>query len=96
MAVTKARPMRVPFAVAMLCALTPSALAQGTEECRSIPDRTARLACYDREAPPLTARATAPPARGAPVPRPEANSLDSTGSDDERVNARMNGICRGC
>ena len=48
--------MRIPFALVILCALTRLTLAQGTEECRSIPDRTARLACYDREAPPATSR----------------------------------------
>jgi hypothetical protein len=90
--------MRVPFVVVILCALTQSALAQGTEECRSIPDRVARLACYDREAPPLTSRMPATPsARAAPAPRPDSSKyMDSPGSDDELVNARMNSICRGC
>jgi hypothetical protein len=90
--------MRVAFALLILCALTESVLAQGTEECRSIPDRTARLACYDREAPPLTSRTSASPsARAAPAPRPDSSkSMDSPGPDDELVNARINGICRGC
>jgi hypothetical protein len=93
--------MKVPFALfalVILCALTQSALAQGTEECRSIPDRTARLACYDREAPPLTSRTPAPPpARTAPAPKPDSSrDMDSPGADDELVNARMNSICRGC
>ena len=90
--------MRVAFVVVILCALTRSALAQGTEECRSIPDRAARLACYDREAPPLTSRTPATPsARAAPAPKPDSSKdRDSPGSDDELVNARMNSICRGC
>ena len=94
--------MRVPFVLVILCLLTRSALAQGTEECRSIPDRAARLACYDREAPPLPSRATAtPPTRTTPAPAPptradSSRSMDSPGTDDERVNARMNSICRGC
>ena len=90
--------MRVPFALVFLCARTQSALAQGTEECRSIPDRMARLACYDREAPPLTSRTPATPLRGPrppPVPIPQSTT-ESPGSDDELVNARMNSICRGC
>ena len=67
--------MRVPFALMILCALTQSVLAQGTEECRSIPDRMARLACYDREAPPLTSRTPASPsARAAPAPRPDSQN----------------------
>ena len=90
--------MRVPFVLVILCLLTRSALGQGTEECRSIPDRAARLACYDREAPPLPSRATAAaPTRTAPAPKPDSSSYtDSPGTDDERVNARMNSICRGC
>ena len=90
--------MRVPFALMILCALTRSAPAQGTEECRSIPDRTARLACYDREAPPPTSRMPASPsARAKPASRPESSKyMDSPGSDDELLNARMNSICRGC
>lgn len=90
--------MRVPFALMILCALTRSVLAQGTEECRSIPDRVARLACYDREAPPLTSRmAASPSTRPATAPRPDSEKyMDSPGSDDERLNARMNSICRGC
>jgi len=90
--------MRVPLALVILGTLTRCALAQGNEECRSIPDRTARLACYDREAPPLTSRAPpAPPARTAPALRSDSpKSMDSPGSDDDLVNARMNGICRGC
>ena len=89
--------MRVPFALVILCALTQSGLAQGTEECRSIPDRTARLACYDREAPPLTSRTpTTPSARAAPAPKLDSSNMGSSGSDDELVNARMNSICRSC
>ncbi len=90
--------MRIPFALVILCALTRLTLAQGTEECRSIPDRTARLACYDREAPPATSRMPASAsARAAPASRPDASKyMDSPGSDDELVNARMNSICRGC
>jgi len=91
--------MRVPLALVVLCAVTQSALAQGTEECRSIPDRTARLACYDREAPPLTSRTPSQttPARTAPAPKADSSKyMDSPGADDELVNARMNNICRGC
>jgi len=91
--------MRVPFALVILCTLTQGAPAQGTEECRSIPDRTARLACYDREAPPMTSRRTATPspAQKAPAPKPASSGdMNAPGADDELVNARMNSICRGC
>ncbi len=91
--------MRLLLSLGILCALGQAALAQGSEECRSIPDRAARLACYDRETPPLTARAPAmAPHRTAPVPKVDSSKyMDSVGgTDDELVNARMNGICRGC
>ena len=90
--------MRVPFALVILCALTRSALAQGNEECRSIPDATARLACYDRETPPLTLRTPATPAaRTGLAPKPNSpNDMVSPDTDDNLVNARMNSICRGC
>ena len=86
--------------ILLLLASGHSASAQGTEECRSIPDRTARLACYDREAPPLSSSRApaAPPARTA-TPSPMSDSpryTESPGSDDELLRARMNSICRGC
>jgi hypothetical protein len=92
--------MRLLLSLGILCSLGQAALAQGSEECRSIPERAARLACYDRETPPLTARA---PAMSPPRTAPAAQRVDSSrhmdsvgGADDEVVNARMNGICRGC
>lgn len=90
--------MRLLFSLGVLCALCQVALAQGAEECRSIPDRVARLACYDRERPPATSRAAATPApRAAPTSRVESSKdMDSLGGNDEVVNARINGICRGC
>ena len=90
--------MRLLFSLGLLCALCQAALAQGSEECRSIPDRAARLACYDRETPPSTSRVPAKPsARTAPTARVDSSkNMDSLGVDDEVVNARINGICRGC
>jgi hypothetical protein len=90
--------MRFLFALGFLCALGQAAIAQGSEECRSIPDRAARLACYDRETPPSTSRAPSMPVpRTAPVSRADpSKNMDSLGGGDELVNARINGICRGC
>jgi hypothetical protein len=90
--------MRLLFSLGVLCALCQAALAQGSQECRSIPDRAARLACYDRETPPSTSRAPAMPSpRTAPTSKVDSSKyVDSVGGDDEVVNARMNGICRGC
>lgn len=90
--------MRLLFSLGVLCGLCQAALAQGSEECRSIPDRAARLACYDRETPPSTSRAPAMRSpRTAPTSRVDsAKDMGSVGGDDEVVNARMNGICRGC
>ena len=72
-----------------------SALAQ-SPECRSIPDPGARLACYDRAAPPVaaTARSVVPAIRTSNPPA--EGYVDSLSSEDARVNAQMKNICRGC
>jgi hypothetical protein len=90
--------MRYVFLIAALCALSPAVLAQGSE-CKSIRDPDTRLACYDRGAtPPVGARASAmPPMRSQPSPKADASrNIESLDTNEDLVNARMNGICRGC
>ena len=83
--------MRLIAVLAATIALCQAATAQ-TNECRSIADRAARLACYDK--------AAAPAAR--PAARPQASTVDSKkdvdgiGDEDAVVNAKLHGICRGC
>jgi hypothetical protein len=84
--------MRILALVVSLCALSQAAIAQ-TRECRSIPDRTGRLACYDKASPveksPARTGASRPSSAGPVV-------VDAVGAEDARMNARLNSICRGC
>ena len=77
-----------------ICALSQSAFAQ-TPECKSIADSTARLACYDKSAPPA-ARARAP-LRAVPASTVDSGKyVDSISAEDALMNARLKNICRGC
>jgi hypothetical protein len=95
----------VAAAIAIMCTLTGLAVAAETrdaKDCKTLADPAARLTCYDKINPPV---ATYPiplpkPARPIPLTRPDgttgsADVSDST-ADDPVVNAKMNGICRGC
>ena len=76
-----------------ICALSQTAAAQ-TSECKSIPDSTARLACYDKVASPAS---SAKPASRAPVAKADRNKfVDSISAEDALMNARLKNICRGC
>jgi hypothetical protein len=87
--------MRLFAVIVAFGALSQSTLAQAAE-CRSIPDSSARLACYDKAAPPaaLAARPLAPAARVSNSP--PVGYVDSLSAEDARVNAQMKNICRGC
>lgn len=92
--------MRLLVAIAAICALGGAASAE-TQDCKTLTDPAARLTCYDKINPPV---ATYPiplpkPAHPIPLTRPDGTtgSADVSASDDDAVvNARMNGICRGC
>ncbi len=87
--------MRLFAVIVAFGALSQSAFAQSSE-CRSIPDPSTRLACYDRAAPPA-APATRPAAPAARASNPPAEGyVDSLSAEDARVNAQMKNICRGC
>jgi hypothetical protein len=92
--------MKLSAVMLALGVLFPGALLQGalahSPECRSIPDSGARLACYDRAAPPVaaTARPVVPAVRASNPPT--EGYVDSLSSEDARVNAQMKNICRGC
>ena len=92
--------MRFLAAMAVICAMTGTAYAE-TQDCKTLTDPAARLTCYDKINPPI---ATYPiplprPAHNVPLTRPDGTPGSTGGSDsgdDAMVNARMNGICRGC
>ena len=89
--------MRLFAVLVAFCALCQPAIAQ-TPECKSISNAGARLACYDKAAPPVASSATAKPAlRTAPVSKVDGEKyVDSIGAEDALVNARLKNICRGC
>jgi hypothetical protein len=89
--------MRLFAVLVAICALSQTAAAQ-SGECKSIIDSSARLACYDKAAPPA-----AKPAASAKVPGSKADTskdtskyVDKIGAEDARMNAQLKNICRGC
>jgi hypothetical protein len=85
------------IALSVLAAMLGSGALAQTKECRTIPDPTRRLACYDKAAPPIAAD-DGPNLHPNPY-RSKVNSekyMEPVGAEDAQVTARMNGICRGC
>lgn len=84
------------IALIFLIASSAGAAAQAAD-CKAISDAAARLACYDKAAPPVGAAAG--PRTAADPPRSKVDSekyMESLSSEDAVVTARMKGICRGC
>ena len=83
-----------------ICSLCQAALAE-TTDCKTIADPALRLTCYDKINPPIATYPLPLPKPSQPIPlmtKPDGTKAytDSSGEDDAMVNARMNGICRGC
>jgi len=81
-----------------LFVLTSGAAAAQTQDCRTISDPTAQLACYNNETPPAQAAKRQRPTPSAPQrskvePDKSAEALDA---EDAVMRARISGICRGC
>jgi hypothetical protein len=85
--------MRLFAVVAVLCAICQTAAAQ-TQNCKAVTDSSARLACYDKVAPPARAK---PPSQVAPAANVDApKHVDTISAEDALMNARLKNICRGC
>ena len=69
-------------------------------DCKRIADPAGRLTCYDKINPPIASYPIPLPKPTArPFSGPQADGTGYVGSPDEDealVNAKMNGICRGC
>jgi hypothetical protein len=89
--------MKLIAILVAICALSQTALAQ-TPACKSIPDSSQRLACYDKATPPPALPAAArSSARSAPASKVEAGTyVDTISAEDALMNARLKNICRGC
>lgn len=84
--------MRFFAALAAICALCQPALAQ-SPDCKSMTNSDARLACYDKTAPPPASSAAAKPAASKVD---AAKYVDSISAEDAKMNARLKSICKGC
>jgi hypothetical protein len=89
--------MRLLFSLIAVVTLGQAAIAQG-QECKGIKDPSMRLACYDKAAPPVAATlAPRPAVRTDPTSEVDAQKyVDPIAAEDALLNARTNGICRGC
>jgi len=87
--------MRLLFSLVAVVTLGQAAIAQG-QECKGIKNPSMRLACYDKAAPPV-ALAPKPAVRTDPTSEVDAQKyVDPITAEDALLNARTNGICRGC
>jgi hypothetical protein len=88
--------MKIIALLVALAALSQTAVAQ-TPECKGVADPAARLACYDKVAPPSASSAVSKPARRPPASKIDsAQYVDSIAAEDALMNARLKNICRGC
>jgi hypothetical protein len=91
--------MRLFLSLVALCGLCQGAFAE-TPDCKMITDPATRLTCYDKINPPVASYPIPLPKPTArPLSVPQSDGTGYVGSPDEDealVNAKMNGICRGC
>jgi hypothetical protein len=84
--------MRLLALLAAMCALCQTAQAQA-QDCKSLTNADARLACYDKATPP----AAKPALRAAPVATNDSGKyVDTISAEDALMNTRLHSICRGC
>ena len=83
--------MRI-IALLLLCLFSEAAIAQ-TSECQSIPQAAARLACYDKMAPPMALGKSATSKTPASQ---QGKIVDPLSAENARTDAAMKNICRGC
>jgi hypothetical protein len=88
--------MRLFAVFVAICALSQTAAAQSSA-CKSITDSAARLACYDKAAPPPASPAAAKPGASTPAAKADGSKyVDTISAEDAMMNARLKNICRGC
>ena len=85
--------MRIAVAIALLWVLAGSAAAQ---ECRTIENRTDRLACYDKATPPVSKSRPASSKQSKSEDPMPARGLDFLSQENARLDAALKNICRGC
>jgi hypothetical protein len=80
------------LSIAVLITVSAIAAAAAAEQCRFIPARAEREACYQRQDVERAARQKANEARQAEQQKP----YEPMTADDAQLAKAMRGICRGC
>ena len=72
-------------------------VAFGQTDCRSIPNASDRLACYDKASPPIATPKTST-GKFAPSERPpdQGQVVDLLAAENSLLDAKLKRICRGC
>lgn len=79
-----------------LSVLAISPVLAATESCRSISSEQERLACFDRESLPLQGSKRQTKAKEEATSSKFVDPVDSLKAENDKVSARLKGICRGC
>jgi type VI secretion system VasI family protein len=79
-----------------LSVLATSPIYAATETCRSIAAEKERLACFDRAAAPAQGGKRQAKAKEEAAGSKFVDPVDSLKAENDRVSARLKGICRGC
>jgi hypothetical protein len=73
-----------------------SPVLAATEICRSISSEHERLACFDRESLPVQGSKRQAKAKQEATGTKFVDPVDSLKAENDKVSARLKGICRGC
>jgi hypothetical protein len=79
-----------------LAVLAISPVLAATERCRSIQSDKERLACFDSEASAAQANKQQAKATKEPDGSTFVDPVESLKAENDKVSARLKGICRGC
>jgi len=79
-----------------LSVLAASPVFAATESCRTIAAEKERLACFDRAAAPAQGGKRQAGAKEEGTGSKFVDPVDSLKAENDKVSARLKGICRGC
>jgi hypothetical protein len=89
--------MRIDRLLAIgLSVMAISPVLAATEICRSISSEHERLACFDRESLPVQGSKRQAKPKEQAASSKFADPVDSLKAENDKVSARLKGICRGC
>ena len=82
--------------VVMLSVAVSSPAYATVEQCRSIGSAKERLACFDKKARPVPENSPRAPVTNESAGSTSVDPVDALKAENDRVSARLKGICRGC